>query len=146
MKKQRNLTPPSRDDAAAALRLFVEKVNYLLRLSFREVKEHRFHLGFKFEASAATVEVGSSGPSQEQRDAFVNTLRMFIQERDSIALDRVSDHWLRSMRRRMSNVERLYRGRISLRISTKDRLSQWTGCSKRAMSCLSHTCTVIRPT
>jgi hypothetical protein len=75
---------------ADRIRLFVSKVEYLESLSYVET--------LLTKGSGVTLTIGPSptsgvqfrGPQREQVDAFVNTLRMFMQNNDSVSIANVA--------------------------------------------------------
>lgn len=82
----------SREDSLSALKLFVEKVDYLRSLSFCATLAQVNRLQIKVNAVTGVDEYSLQGPDTEQIDSFLNTLRMFVQKRDPIALHRIPGH------------------------------------------------------
>ena len=75
---------------SAVLELFNEKAAKLEKSAFvRFVRTRK--LGFRFENVGAHVRVYVNEPDPETVDAFVLTLRFFVQDNDSISFRRISD-------------------------------------------------------
>ena len=76
--------------ATSTLRLFVEKVEYLDSLSFvQSLDDPGSKLRLSFNGPRLT-ELTFSGPRREQIDAFVNTMRLFMQDNDRLSIANMS--------------------------------------------------------
>src|SRR5260221_3301585 len=78
--------------AIAMLTLFVEKVEYLESRSLvRTLIEGGSTLNLNWEArdESGVLSVGVAGPNAEQVEAFVLTMRLFMQDNDRISLRRM---------------------------------------------------------
>jgi hypothetical protein len=81
---------PVHEPATTTLRLFVQKVEYLDSLSFvRALDDPGSKLRLSFNGSRL-AELKFSGPDREQIDAFVNTMRLFMQCNDRLSIANMS--------------------------------------------------------
>ena len=79
------------EDAIETLRVFVEKVERLQALSLvRTLVEKRSSVKFSWTAESGALEMNLTGPDAEQVEAFVLTMRLFMQDNDRISIRRVS--------------------------------------------------------
>ncbi len=75
-----------------SLRLFIQKVEKLSSLSIVEFFEGRgARVNVWASAEPEVLEIASVGPTGEQVDAFVLTLRLFMQDNDQISIRRMAD-------------------------------------------------------
>jgi len=81
----RDISSMTYESGLPTLKLFISKVQKLEESSFLSSLMNEFRLGFKFESGKA-IKVSSFRPQQESIDAFVLTLRFFIQKNEPIAI------------------------------------------------------------
>lgn len=94
----------NKSEAVGALKLFNEKVDKLIDSRFiKHIQEKGLNVSFNVSASAG-VKIDDTIPDQEAIDAFVLTIRFFIQDNESSSL---------------RNMAKLY-DRISLPLDLKD--------------------------
>jgi hypothetical protein len=69
------------EEAVETLTLFIEKVERLLSLSIVKTLGHpASRLNFSWTAGSGTLTLATTGPNSEQIDAFVLTMRLFMQD------------------------------------------------------------------
>jgi hypothetical protein len=97
-----------REDTRKVLKLFVEKAHKLLALPFTKfLEEQGSSIGYSWSAKESVFTVHQSFPSDDEIDAFVLTLRLFMQKSSSISFPalaerslndpELSDDWKRSV-------------------------------------------------
>lgn len=75
------------EDAIRSLKLFIGKVERLQSLSLvRTLVEKGSRLSFSWTAESGALTLAAAGPEAEQIDAFVLTMRLFMQDNDQISL------------------------------------------------------------
>jgi len=88
----KNAFPKNREKALENLRLFVERVNKLLASSFtKHVINNGLSLKIKGDFELKELAVIVTGADQEHVEAFLLTLRMFIQKGDAICIENLSE-------------------------------------------------------
>lgn len=71
----------------AILKKFIEKVDYLNSLSFvRTLSEGNSQLTISWTRDTGILTLAQRGPNSEQIDAFVLSMRLFMQNNDSISI------------------------------------------------------------
>lgn len=88
-KSQKAAAAPTLDQALEVIRLFNDKVDRLDGLSFvRWLRTNR--LAFSIHLSRSGVSATAEGPDSEATDAFVLTLRFFVQNNEPISIDNMA--------------------------------------------------------
>jgi hypothetical protein len=77
-----------KEESRKILERFIEKADYIESLSYLDEGEHI--LGMTAQKTDQGWEVTFAQPSDEQRDALLLTLRLFVQDKDQISIRRLS--------------------------------------------------------
>jgi hypothetical protein len=78
-----------RDESKKRLELFVERATYIENLSYLEDAENL--VGFEVNTSGEKWQVDFYQPDDEERDALLFNLRLFVQDKDDISIRRMTE-------------------------------------------------------
>ncbi|HOW85045.1 MAG TPA: hypothetical protein P5119_06775 [Candidatus Aminicenantes bacterium] len=82
----------SPEDSIELLKLFVERVEKLDGSSYiKTIRENHLKLSIKASFVDRTIRFTNSAPNSEYLDAFLFTLRLFMQKKDSISIVKTAD-------------------------------------------------------